>query len=75
MNYTYSNETISRMNNTSLWNKSIIQDENAKTKNTDIKYQLWPTGDCDITKGRYYKQLSANLKITPEIIKKYNLLI
>lgn len=36
-------------------------------------YKLHATGDCSVSSGRIYLALPSNIKITEEIIKKYNL--
>lgn len=71
MSNTFNQYKINEMNKTELWNGSIIEPVNT---NKDCKYKLYSTGDATISKGRIYVSLPANLKITNEIKKKYNIM-
>ena len=67
----YKNE-LSKMNCNYPWTGSIKFDE--KSHNDDTLYELHATGFADISTGRQYIALPANLKITEDIKKQYNLL-
>jgi hypothetical protein len=57
------------MNATCLWNNTII---NAHESEDKVNYKLYATGDADMT-GRKYVALPANLTITDDVKKQYNI--
>lgn len=69
-NISFSAQTISHMNATSLWNHTIMNEP--ETSNSKTLYNLHSTGYADLS-GRKYVALPSNLKITSEIKKQYNL--
>lgn len=73
MSKQFSVNELSKINSEYPWNGSIkkINDN----KNDDKKkFILHATGYCEIMNGRQYVALPADLKITDDIRKKYNLM-
>lgn len=71
MSNTFYQHEINEMNKTRLWYGSINEPFRSEE---DSKYKLYSTGDASISNGRIYVSLPANLKITKEIKKKYNIM-
>ena len=73
-----SGATIYNMNCGYPWSGCIkVPDKNKTTfdlREDNKKYVLHATGDCDITNGRTYVALPANMKITDEVRRKHNLI-
>ena len=66
----YTGSEIYTKNLNSLWRGSIIVEDNktiSDLKESNKKYILYATGDCDITNGRKYIALSVNTIITNNI--------
>ena len=69
----YKNE-LSKMNCSYPWTGAIKLFDDKSYNEQDKPYSLHPTGFADSYNGRQYIALPANLKITPDIKKQYNLL-
>lgn len=70
MSYEFSATEIRNMKYDSVWRGQI---DTSKCNDPNIKYKLHATGEAN-TIGRIYIALPANLKITNEIMKIYNIL-
>lgn len=70
-----SNRDIYEINGRYTLNGSIRTDNVDKygSKSVKLTYKLYATGDADATNGRKYVALPTNTKITPNIVRKYNL--
>ena len=69
----YKNE-LSKMNCNYPWTGSIKLFDDKSYNQQDKPYSLHATGYADAFNGRQYLALPANLKITEDIKKQYNLL-
>ena len=75
--FTYSKTSLDRMNCSYPWNGSIKHSElkpKFNNSNNSNLYKLHATGDCNISNGRVYISLPADLKINDDVKKKYNLM-
>ena len=73
---TFSRIEINSMNYSDTWRNCITIDDKPDRKYKDKKvgyFKSYATGDCDLD-GRKYIALPADLKITEEIKKKYNIM-
>ena len=73
---TFSRTEINSMNYSDTWRNCITIDDKPDRKYKDKKvedFKNYATGDCDLD-GRKYIALPADLKITEEIKRKYNIM-
>ena len=73
---TFSRIEINSMNYSDTWRNCITIDDKPDRKYKDKKvgyFKNYATCDCDLD-GRKYIALPADLKITEEIKKKYNIM-
>ena len=72
----FTREEINSLKYTDIWRNCITIDDkpNGKYKYKKVEeFKNYATGDCDLD-GRKYIALPADLKITEEVKKKYNIL-
>lgn len=71
MDKQFTSQQITSLNYSYPWNGSIINAN--KLNDKKIKYELYPTGDCDLD-GRKYVALPVGTKINQDLKIKYNLI-